>query len=68
MSYGDKQGPFHNLPVSTPHMTKNFLQQKRFLAQTNGTTYVYDIPDMLMQMTLRLWREFAAGRPGGCIN
>ena len=53
----------HGLPISTPYMTKDFLQQKRFQAQSNGTTYVYDIPDMFRQMTERLWREFSLARP-----
>lgn len=44
-------------------MTKDFLQQKRFQAQSNGTTYVYDIPDMFRQMTERLWKEYSKARP-----
>lgn len=60
---GTKQGPLHNLPVSTPYMTKNYLQQKRFQAQSNGTTYVYDLPGMFRQMTERLWKEFSKARP-----
>lgn len=44
-------------------MTKDFLQQKRFQAQSNGTTYVYDIPDMFRQMTERHWKEFSKARP-----
>lgn len=38
-AYGKRQGPLHNLPISTPYMTKDYLQQKRFQAQSNGTTY-----------------------------
>lgn len=44
-------------------MTKDFLQQKRFQAQSNGTTYVYDVPDMFRQMTERHWKEFSKARP-----
>lgn len=44
-------------------MTKDYLQQKRFQAQSNGTTYVYDIPDMFRQMTERLWKEYSMARP-----
>ncbi|XP_065368602.1 acetyl-CoA carboxylase isoform X2 [Calliphora vicina] len=62
-AYGDKQGSLHGLPISTPYMTKDFLQQKRFQAQSNGTTYVYDIPDMFRQMTERLWKEYSMARP-----
>lgn len=63
VAYGQKQGPLHNLPISTPYLTKDFLQQKRFQAQSNGTTYVYDIPDMFRQMTERLWKEYSKARP-----
>ncbi|XP_075988635.1 acetyl-CoA carboxylase isoform X2 [Anticarsia gemmatalis] len=56
-SYGPKQGPMHGLPISTPYVTKDYLQQKRFLATSQGTTYVYDIPDMFRQMVERRWRE-----------
>lgn len=62
-AYDSKQGPLHGLPISTPYMTKDFLQQKRFQAQQNGTTYVYDIPDMFRQMTERLWKEYSKARP-----
>uniref|UniRef100_W4VRL7 Putative acetyl-coa carboxylase n=1 Tax=Corethrella appendiculata TaxID=1370023 RepID=W4VRL7_9DIPT len=63
MAYGNRQGPLHGLPISSPYVTKDFLQQKRFQAQSNGTTYVYDIPDMFRQMTDRLWKEFCKIRP-----
>lgn len=63
VAYGQKQGPLHNLPISTPYVTKDFLQQKRFQAQSNGTTYVYDIPDMFRQMTERQWKEYSKARP-----
>ena len=61
-SFGSKQGPLHGLPVSTPYMTKDYLQQKRFQAQSNGTTYVYDFPDMFRQVLDRIWKEYAASR------
>ncbi|XP_041970632.1 acetyl-CoA carboxylase isoform X2 [Aricia agestis] len=56
-SYGTRQGPMHGLPVSTPYVTKNYLQQKRFLATSQGTTYVYDIPDMFRQMVEKRWKD-----------
>jgi len=55
----------HGLPISTPYVTKDYLQQKRFQAQSAGTTYVYDIPDMFRQMTEKLWKEFIDERPAG---
>ncbi|XP_015039536.2 acetyl-CoA carboxylase isoform X1 [Drosophila pseudoobscura] len=62
-AYGEKQGSLHGHPISTPYMTKDFLQQKRFQAQSSGTTYVYDVPDMFRQMTERHWKEFSNARP-----
>ncbi|XP_022181493.1 acetyl-CoA carboxylase isoform X1 [Myzus persicae] len=62
-SYESKQGPLHGLPVSTPYVTKDFLQQKRFQAQSAGTTYVYDIPDMFRQMIETLWQEYILEHP-----
>jgi hypothetical protein len=40
----------HGLMVSTPYVTKDHLQLKRFQAQLNGTTYVYDFPEMFRQV------------------
>lgn len=55
----------HGMPVSTPYLTKDYLQQKRFQAQSQGTSYVYDLPDMFRQMTERLWKEYIDERPNG---
>lgn len=52
------------MPISTPYVTKDYLQLKRFQAQTAGSTYVYDFPDMFRQMVERLWKEYADERPG----
>lgn len=56
-AYGPKKGPMHGLPISTPYVTKDYLQHKRSLATSQGTTYVYDMPDMFRQMVERRWRE-----------
>ncbi|KRZ71508.1 Acetyl-CoA carboxylase, partial [Trichinella papuae] len=53
----DAPGPLHNLAVSTPYQAKDHMQQKRYLAQKMGTTYVYDYPEMFRQALLKLWRE-----------
>lgn len=55
----------HGLPVSTPYVTKDYLQQKRFQAQSSGTSYVYDFPDMFRQMTEKQWKEYIDERPNG---
>lgn len=68
MTFGPKLGPLHGLAISTPYLTKDFLQQKRFQAQQNLTTYAYDIPDMFRQITERLWDEYAKARPAVDIS
>uniref|UniRef100_A0A671LRB0 acetyl-CoA carboxylase n=1 Tax=Sinocyclocheilus anshuiensis TaxID=1608454 RepID=A0A671LRB0_9TELE len=54
-SFGDKQGPLHGMLTNTPYVTKDLLQAKRFQAQTLGTTYVYDFPEMFRQALFKLW-------------
>ncbi|XP_031330897.1 acetyl-CoA carboxylase isoform X2 [Photinus pyralis] len=61
-AYGTKQGPMHGLPISTPYLAKDYLQQKRFQAQQNGTTYVYDFPDMFRQMVDLHWKQYIQQR------
>lgn len=51
-AYGDKQGPLHGMLINTPYVTKDLLQSKRFQAQTLGTSYVYDIPEMFRQVSI----------------
>lgn len=51
-AYGDKQGPLHGMLINTPYVTKDLLQSKRFQAQTLGTSYVYDIPEMFRQVSV----------------
>lgn len=52
-AYGDKQGPLHGMLINTPYVTKDLLQSKRFQAQSLGTTYVYDLPEMFRQVHQR---------------
>ncbi|XP_056313479.1 acetyl-CoA carboxylase isoform X2 [Danio aesculapii] len=54
-SYGDKQGPLNGMLINTPYVTKDLLQAKRFQAQSLGTTYVYDFPEMFRQALFKLW-------------
>lgn len=58
-AYGDKQGPLHGMLINTPYVTKDLLQSKRFQAQTLGTSYVYDIPEMFRQVSV-LWALLVA--------
>ncbi|XP_063979421.1 acetyl-CoA carboxylase isoform X2 [Diachasmimorpha longicaudata] len=53
-----RPGPMHGLPISTPYVTKDYLQAKRFQAQSAGTTYVYDLPDMFRQQIEKSWTKF----------
>ncbi|XP_049645344.1 acetyl-CoA carboxylase 2 [Suncus etruscus] len=54
-SFGNKQGPHHGMLINTPYVTKDLLQAKRFQAQTLGTTYIYDFPEMFRQALFKLW-------------
>lgn len=54
-AYGDKQGPLHGMLINTPYVTKDLLQSKRFQAQSLGTTYIYDIPEMFRQVMVAAW-------------
>lgn len=56
-SYSGKRGPFHGRLLRTPYYTRDNLQQKRFAAQSNGTTYVYDFPEMFRQSLMKTWRQ-----------
>lgn len=49
-SYTEKHGPLHGMLINTPYVTKDLLQAKRFQAQSLGTTYVYDFPEMFRQV------------------
>lgn len=53
-AYGSKKGSMDGLMVATPYVTKDHLQLKRYQAQSNGTTYVYDFPEMFKQVGFRL--------------
>uniref|UniRef100_A0A8B9GM63 Acetyl-CoA carboxylase alpha n=1 Tax=Amazona collaria TaxID=241587 RepID=A0A8B9GM63_9PSIT len=67
-AYGDKQGPLHGMLINTPYVTKDLLQSKRFQAQSLGTSYVYDIPEMFRQVGMVAWKmtlktpEYPEGR------
>ncbi|EDL19919.1 acetyl-Coenzyme A carboxylase beta [Mus musculus] len=54
-SFGNKQGSLHGMLINTPYVTKDLLQAKRFQAQSLGTTYVYDFPEMFRQALFKLW-------------
>ena len=52
--YGSREsGPLHGLRVNTPYTSKDHLQQKRYVAQSMGTTYAYDFLELFRQV--RRW-------------
>ena len=53
----------HGLPVSTPYMTKDFLETKRSRALALETTYVYDFPEMFRMNLRDIWKDHV-GRTG----
>ncbi|XP_065669761.1 acetyl-CoA carboxylase isoform X2 [Hydra vulgaris] len=55
-SWGERLGEYHGLPINTPYVTKDYLQYKRFAAQSQNTTYVYDFPELFRQALLRQWK------------
>jgi hypothetical protein len=53
-----KTGPFDGHALHDPYVTKDHLQYKRFTAQSNNTTYVYDFPEMFRQALLLIWKQY----------
>lgn len=53
----DQPGPLEGVEVIAPYPTKTLLQYKRFLAQSNGTTYAQDFPELFRQATRDAWME-----------
>lgn len=50
-SYDEKSvGPLHRQKVNIPYPSKDHLQQKRYIAQSMDTTYIYDFVEMFKQV------------------
>ncbi len=47
-------GSLSGQKVSTPYPSKDHLQQKRYVAQSMGTTYVYDFLELFRQVPANL--------------
>lgn len=54
-----KTGPLDGRALYDPYVTKDHLQYKRFIAQSNNTSYVYDFPEMFRQALLLIWKQHA---------
>ena len=61
-----KQGPLQGKMLRQPYLTRDQLQQKRFSAQSGGTTYVYDLPEMFRQALIKEWETFEALKRRKC--
>ncbi|KAL5612714.1 hypothetical protein BROUX41_004198 [Berkeleyomyces rouxiae] len=57
------KGPLHLMPVSTPYVTKNPLQPKRYKAHLMGTQYVYDFPELFRQSIQNSWTKAVKKNP-----
>ena len=67
ISFGPEQGPWHGLPVSTPYMTKDFLETKRSKAQALETTFVYDFPEVFKVGLKDAWRSYMKANPEATV-
>ena len=43
-------GPYHMREITQPYENKTNLQRKRFVAQSNNTTYALDYPELFQQV------------------
>ena len=53
-----KTGPLDGRALHDPYLTKDQLQYKRFTAQSNATTYVYDLPEMFRRALVVSWKHY----------
>ena len=58
-----RPGPMHMLPVSTPYPTKGPNQSKRYTAQKIGTTYAYDLCDLISEAIEARWDALSENAP-----
>merc|ERR1719245_1599925 len=56
LAKSDQQGPWHGLPVSTPYLTKDYLETKRSKAQSLETTFIHDFPDVFKLCLRDIWK------------
>jgi len=63
-----KTGPLDGRALHDPYLSKDQLQYKRFTAQSNGTTYVYDLPEMFRRALVLTWKQhFDLTRPADAM-
>lgn len=55
--------PGPTLDLSAPYPPYPAVQRKRFLAQSRGTSYVYDLPAMFHKSVARAWSRAGATPP-----
>jgi len=50
-----EEGPLHSLRVGTPYTSKDHLQHKCYIAQSMGTTYIYNFLELFRQVGVVAW-------------
>ncbi|XP_064397695.1 acetyl-CoA carboxylase-like isoform X2 [Halichondria panicea] len=53
-----ESGSLNGQKVNTPYPSKDHLQQKRYIAQSMGTTYVYDFLELFRQGVMKQWERY----------
>ncbi|KAF7770541.1 hypothetical protein Agabi119p4_6515 [Agaricus bisporus var. burnettii] len=61
-SIGEK-GSLHLQPVHQSYPTRESLQPKRYQAHLNGTTYVYDFPELFSKALQNFWQKVRTANP-----
>ena len=56
-------GPMHGVRLTEPYPIKGPVERKRALAQSFGTTFCYDFPDMFREALRRIWARFTEQVP-----
>ena len=51
-------GLMHGVRLTEPYPIKGAVERKRALAQSFGTTFCYDYPDMFREALRRIWARF----------
>eukprot|EP01135_Chromosphaera_perkinsii_P003334 Nk52_evm34s240 gene=Nk52_evmTU34s240 len=66
-SLDTEPGPLNMYEISTPYLTRDHLQMKRFNAQSSGTTYAYDFPEMFKQALMVAWAGYKQSNPDAVV-
>ena len=53
-----QDGPLNGIKVTTPYLSKDHLQQKRYIAKNMNTTYIYDFIEMFTEAVRNQWEIY----------